>query len=64
MPTTVLASTWMMGVKVNYGKFGDLLADVTAVTGGNEEPELEGPPAAITGFFTVRWRSQKCSGRS
>jgi hypothetical protein len=26
------------GVKVNYGKFGDLLTDVKAVTGGNEEP--------------------------
>jgi hypothetical protein len=26
------------GVKVNYGKFGALLADVKAVTGGNEEP--------------------------
>ena len=26
------------GVKVNYGKFGDLLADVKAVTGGSEEP--------------------------
>ena len=26
------------GVKVNYGKFGDLLADVKAVTGGREEP--------------------------
>jgi type II restriction/modification system DNA methylase subunit YeeA len=25
------------GVKVNYGKFGDLLADVKAVTGGNDE---------------------------
>jgi type II restriction/modification system DNA methylase subunit YeeA len=25
------------GVKVNYGKFGDLLADVKAVTGGGEE---------------------------
>ena len=25
------------GVKVNYGKFGDLLADVKAVTGGKEE---------------------------
>lgn len=25
------------GVKVNYGKFGDLLADVKAVTGGSEE---------------------------
>ena len=25
------------GVKVNYGKFGNLLADVKAVTGGNEE---------------------------
>jgi hypothetical protein len=24
-------------VKVNYGKFGDLLADVKAVTGGNDE---------------------------
>jgi type II restriction/modification system DNA methylase subunit YeeA len=26
------------GVKVNYGKVGDLLADVKAVTGGTEEP--------------------------
>ena len=26
------------GVKVNYGKFGDLLADVKAVTGSSEEP--------------------------
>jgi SAM-dependent methyltransferase len=26
------------GVKVNYGKFGDLLADARAVTGGTEEP--------------------------
>jgi hypothetical protein len=26
------------GIKVNYGKFGGLLADVKAVTGGNEEP--------------------------
>jgi type II restriction/modification system DNA methylase subunit YeeA len=26
------------GVKINYGKFGDLLADVKAVTGGTEEP--------------------------
>jgi hypothetical protein len=26
------------GVKVNHGQFGDLLADVKAVTGGNEEP--------------------------
>jgi type II restriction/modification system DNA methylase subunit YeeA len=26
------------GVKLNYGKFGDLLADVKAVTGGAEEP--------------------------
>ena len=26
------------GVKVNYGKFGDLLAEVKAVTGGTEEP--------------------------
>ena len=26
------------GVKVNYGKFGDLLAEVKAVTGGSEEP--------------------------
>ena len=25
------------GVKVNYGKFGDLLAEVKAVTGGSEE---------------------------
>lgn len=25
------------GVKVNYGKFGDLLADVKAMTGGSEE---------------------------
>lgn len=25
------------GVKVNYGKFGDLLAEVKAVTGGNDE---------------------------
>jgi len=25
------------GVKVNYGKFGDLLAEVKAVTGGTEE---------------------------
>jgi type II restriction/modification system DNA methylase subunit YeeA len=25
------------GVKVNYGKFGDLLADVKAVTGGSED---------------------------
>lgn len=25
------------GVKVNYGKFGDLLAEVKAVTGGAEE---------------------------
>jgi hypothetical protein len=25
------------GVKVNYGKFGDLLADVKTVTGGSEE---------------------------
>jgi len=25
------------GVKVNYGKFGDLLADVDAVTGGSDE---------------------------
>ncbi|MEI8326461.1 MAG: class I SAM-dependent DNA methyltransferase, partial [Betaproteobacteria bacterium] len=25
------------GVKVNYGKFGDLLAEVKAVTGGKEE---------------------------
>jgi hypothetical protein len=25
------------GVKVNYGKFGDLLSDVKAVTGGKEE---------------------------
>ena len=25
------------GVKVNYGKFGDLLAEVKAVTGGREE---------------------------
>ncbi len=25
------------GVKVNYGKFGDLLAEVRAVTGGREE---------------------------
>jgi hypothetical protein len=25
------------GVKVNYGKFGDLLAEVKAVTGGGEE---------------------------
>ena len=25
------------GVKVNYGKFGDLLAEVKAVTGGIEE---------------------------
>jgi hypothetical protein len=25
------------GVKVNYGKFGDLLAEVRAVTGGNNE---------------------------
>ena len=25
------------GVKVNYGKFGDLLADVNAVTGGSDE---------------------------
>ena len=24
------------GVKVNYGKFGDLLAEVKAVTGGKE----------------------------
>jgi hypothetical protein len=26
------------GVKINYGKFGDLLADVKAVTGDTEEP--------------------------
>ena len=26
------------GVKVNYGKFGNLLADVKAITGGTEEP--------------------------
>jgi hypothetical protein len=26
------------GVKINYDKFGDLLADVKAVTGGTEEP--------------------------
>jgi SAM-dependent methyltransferase len=26
------------GVKINYGKFGDLLADVKAVTGSTEEP--------------------------
>ena len=25
------------GVKVNYGKFGDLLAEVKAVTGGSDE---------------------------
>ena len=25
------------GVKVNYGKFGDLLAEVKAVTGGAED---------------------------
>ena len=25
------------GVRVNYGKFGDLLADVKAVTGGKDE---------------------------
>jgi len=25
------------GVKANYGKFGDLLAEVKAVTGGTEE---------------------------
>ena len=25
------------GVKVNYGKFGDLLAEVKAVTGGTDE---------------------------
>ena len=25
------------GVKVNYGKFGDLLAEVKAVTGGKDE---------------------------
>jgi Eco57I restriction-modification methylase len=25
------------GVKVNYGRFGDLLADVKAITGGNED---------------------------
>ena len=25
------------GVKVNYGKFGDLLAEVKAVTGGNAD---------------------------
>ncbi|MCY1281028.1 hypothetical protein D9M68_472610 [compost metagenome] len=25
------------GVKVNYGKFGDLLAEVKTVTGGKEE---------------------------
>jgi hypothetical protein len=25
------------GVKVNYGKFGDLLAEVKTVTGGDEE---------------------------
>ena len=25
------------GVKINYGKFGDLLAEVKAVTGGTEE---------------------------
>jgi hypothetical protein len=25
------------GVKVNYGKFGDLLAEVKAVTGGSED---------------------------
>ena len=25
------------GVKVNYGKFGDLLAEVKTVTGGNDE---------------------------
>jgi type II restriction/modification system DNA methylase subunit YeeA len=25
------------GVKVNYGKFGDLLADVKAITGGSED---------------------------
>jgi len=25
------------GVKVNYGKFGDLLAEVNAVTGGSDE---------------------------
>jgi len=24
-------------VKVNYGKFGDLLAEVKAITGGKEE---------------------------
>ena len=25
------------GVKVNYGKFGDLLAEVKAITGGSDE---------------------------
>jgi hypothetical protein len=25
------------GVKVNYGKFGDLLAEVKSVTGGSDE---------------------------
>ncbi|MCG3776666.1 MAG: hypothetical protein JW395_3526 [Nitrospira sp.] len=25
------------GVKVNYGKFGDLLADVKAITGGSDD---------------------------
>jgi len=25
------------GMKVNYGKFGNLLADIKAVTGGNDE---------------------------
>jgi hypothetical protein len=29
------------GVKANYGKFGDLLAEVKAVTGGRDE---EGHP--------------------
>lgn len=25
------------GVKVNYGKFGELLSDVKAITGGSDE---------------------------